>query len=198
MKKLLLLLIASPFAAFCQFSLTPTGLATQDESKYITYELEGLSKEFLYSSVKEFVIKSYKNPDLVLNEIENQSITIKGVQPRVVGVRYIKSKLDRKINGRDYALLYSIDYSITIHFKDDKLRFDIPDFTCFRNMDKGSKADLFLSSKKLGFMSNDDRIYDEDGNILEEGAKGHIESFFNDFTKLTIAYIKNRKSESDW
>ncbi len=200
MKKLyfLCLFLCITVLTNAQFILTSSGLVPKNDTtkNYIVYEYENIVKEDLYKKVLLFLQKTYRSPDDVINEIPYNSMVIKGFQSEKIGIRR-KSKADRKYLG-EYGVKYNISYNMTLKFKDNKIRIDIPTFECSRILSSGTKARLFLVGKK-GFLSDSHYIFSQkDGSIKEEATKKQIEQFFNVLCIQIKTSALENKQEDDW
>lgn len=201
MKRIILLITLTFITVLtrAQVLLSPDGLiSTVDQSKnYLVFEYDGISKNDLYKNLLLFVQKTYKSPDDVISEVPNESIAIRGFQPRLIGIPY-KSNLDKKLIGK-YAYTFDMSYNFVVHVKDNKIRVELPTFECYRILNGGTKARLLQVGKK-GFLSDDVFIYSEkDGKLKQEDAKSQIESFFNNLlTSLKDYPLIKHNEDLEW
>lgn len=180
-----------------QFVLTPSGLKVERDTDkdYVVYEYAGVNKTVLYKNTLLFIQKQFRSPKDVLNEIPDESITIHGIQPEKIGIPYA-NKLDRKLT-KGYASLYDVEYTITIRFKDEKIRIDTPDFECYKILNNGQKAMLYLIGNR-SFFSNDLYIYNAKNEELKwPEVKDQIEMFFNAFISALKESILTEESD-EW
>lgn len=100
------------------FSLQPDGtfLTEKDSSKYAVVEFEGKTKEELYKRLLSNINSLYKEPQKVLNTVENISINIRGYNKTIT---IDKSPLNGETN-------YSGYYNLIFKLKDGKVRIDAP------------------------------------------------------------------------
>ncbi|CAM1341760.1 DUF4468 domain-containing protein [Tenacibaculum aestuarii] len=179
MKKLtLLLLLISTVCFGQQFELTTDGFKN-DEKDYIVVEVPNKNALNLFNETKLFITENYKSAKEVMSVVEGEMITISG----------------RELNKirRNSFHVFDIDYSLTIKFKDGKVRFDAPTFklTTFThkhqvlhlNWDKGS-----LTGDNLG-------IYRK-GKLKSKKAKADLELFFN--TLIEAISKTYTKEVEDW
>lgn len=197
MKKYLFLLLAM-FAinANAQFKLTINGFVSEEDNSkdYLVYTFEGVSQEDLYVKVLSFVHKKFKNPDIVLNEIKNEMITITGMQEGCISVDKPK-----KILGNQYSFSggYDLEYSIPIQFKEGKIKVDAPNFEC-KGKSGGKNAYLVLSGSNGGFGTEvRTGLFKKNGEPSRENAIKMLEDYFNGFCEELVVFIKETSNE-EW
>lgn len=196
MKRIIILICVS-FSSFGQFTLLPSGLVIEGDpvGDFIVIDFKDIKQERLFNLTKEFINKNYKSPKDVLNDVQGESISLKGYQPGIIGVKPTKGKMSKGLYG-DFSVDYGLEYSIDFKFKDDRIRIDKPGFSTYRFFDTGGKGVLTLSEKPT-FGCNCHRIFDEKGNVIEVAAKNQIPGFFNGLIEKLEAYIKSEQKE-DW
>ena len=94
-----------------KFALQADGTMVANDKSYIVVEFPGKTKSELYSDILVSSSAMYVSPKDVLSVVENESITING---------YAKECLHYGMN------IVSVNYSITILFKDGKIRINSP------------------------------------------------------------------------
>lgn len=195
---IIILTISVCYNSFGQFELTKTGLTTTSNSvkDYIIYEYKEISQEDIYKGALQFIQSKYKHPKNVLNEIPSESIIIHGIQPDAIGIPY-KSKVDQKILGK-YSNFVTLKYSISLKFKDNKLRIDIPDFE-HNKVATNHTTGISLTGKMKKIFSSGIIIFDTDSDRVETDAKEQIEKFFNSFCfELNNFILTKIESDKDW
>jgi len=115
---LLFVLVACSLASYSQtkaiFELTPKGFVNKSDTtlNYIIQDYPGISKQDLYKRTLKYLSKQFTSPKDVLSLVENESITINAVEDRV------------PVKG--YSGRFTLNYTLTIEFKDNKLRIMAP------------------------------------------------------------------------
>lgn len=188
MKKYIGLLL---FTAFCsithaQFTLTPTGFVPTDhpENDYVVYEFKGKIQSELYRSVILFINATYNSPQDILSEVPEDMITIKGIEPNV-------AKLRR------YRNLFDLHYTLTLRFKDEKIRIDKPSYEC-SSIDEFGSSMITLTEKRGTKSPVLHRIFNpKNGKVEEENVKSQLETFFNDLSNRIINSVETG-AEADW
>jgi hypothetical protein len=200
MKKILFWLFMIPALSInAQFTLKPEGFvsSTDTTKQYVVFDYDSISQADLYKTVLLFINTTYKSPKDVLNEIPNETITLHGVQPNIIGIPR-KSSVDRKVLGK-YGAMYDIAYTVTVKFKDNKIRFDAPIFECSRFMKGGAKARLTLAGK-VGALSANHRVFNpQNGKVEDEDVKNQIENFFNSLCiMIKTSILINKRENEEW
>ena len=112
---LLSLLCFSAISAQAQFKATPDGVSTINGDQFYVVEISGKSADELYSAVETYIMTHFRNPDAVTNSAPSKLINLHAV--------YGDAFLAVKYMGNQFA---DVDMNLIIHFKDGKIRFDIP------------------------------------------------------------------------
>lgn len=96
------------------FELTPKGFINKSDTtlNYIIQDYPGISKQDLYKRTLKFLSKQFASPKDVLSLVDGESITINAIEDRVP----VKS----------YSGRFTLNYTLTIEFKDNKLRILAP------------------------------------------------------------------------
>tara|TARA_Y100001951_G_C11155205_1_gene191536 strand:+ start:122 stop:658 length:537 start_codon:yes stop_codon:yes gene_type:complete len=164
MKKLItLLLLSVATAAQAQFGLTPQGFTTADKKGYLVLEAEA-SQYDLYKATERYLHSIYTNPDKALSTIDGEMITIHAQQPQSVR--------RNKMHGFDMA------YSISLAFKDGKVKVDAPSVELTAFTDKLQTLGLQGSNSLNGSSLY---IWNNKGKLKSPLAKSDLEAFFNAF-----------------
>ncbi|MBN2571768.1 MAG: DUF4468 domain-containing protein [Ignavibacteriales bacterium] len=190
MKKiaLLIVLLFALTKTFAQnyFVLTEFGLRPAEDSnkEFIVFDKSGSQKE-LFNMIKSFVYSIFVSPKDVVSEIDSSMITINGISTNDVVAKKALGYLDITMN-----------YTITFHFKNGKIRVDNPSINKMTSESSSTLWQLTLT-KNDSYDSFRDRfvIFDKD-KIKAEPAKENIESFFNNFIEKAIKY--NTVKNEDW
>lgn len=168
----------SPSFAQNYFALTKSGLKPVNDlnKEFIIIEKLGTQKE-LFSTVKLFVYSFFVSPKDVVSEMDTTMITINGVSTKDVVAKKGFGYLNIKMN-----------YTITFHFKNGKIRVDNPSINTMTAESSSTFWQLTLT-KNDSYDSSRDRfaIFDND-KIKAEPAKENIETFFNNFIDKAIKY----------
>lgn len=186
MKKSLLLLLFIPHIINAQFSLTKDGfVSTEDTSKnFVVYSIDDASKEKLYANVLKYLTTTYKSAKDVLSKVDNEVITINAMQPKYINAKTLK---------------YDIRYTLTIHFKDGRIKIDAPEFECTtRAYNKPYR--LAMSGSNAGLGSEVvNGLFKKDGEPGLKKTVIEIENFFNTLsTNIAEAAEGNTNSNDDW
>ncbi len=169
--------------ANAQFTLTPDGLVPTDnpDMDYIVVPFEGQSAEELYNKAKVYLLSIYVDPKNVLSSVENSAITINGISENSIKI----------FKAKRYSGL-GINYTISIAFKDGKMRVNIPSIQKIF-FDNGAEFYITGNSFLLGGFI----VFSNNGKIQNEVAKESIEDFFNnDINNLVSAMNVNHTD--DW
>lgn len=114
--------LLSASVSFAQFKATPDGVATEDGKDFYVATIPNISSTQLYDATNAWVMKNFKNPNAVASKEPGKMISIHGVFTNA----FIAAK---RMLVTDYA---DVDLNITIYFKDEKIRFDIPQINNMR------------------------------------------------------------------
>lgn len=194
MKKLLFtmgLLLMLSMSAFAQgFTLTPNGFVnSEDETKnYVVVDMQGTQQE-LYRKVRAYLVSIYRSPKDVLSESEPDVITINGIESNAV---------QKKALGMS-AVSYDMNYTISIRFKDNRIRFDAPTFT-LADYNSGNKViRMLLQGKSNGGLGSEviNVIYNKKGVLKADYAKEALEKFFNNYITALKKGVENNVGD-DW
>jgi len=194
MKKLLVLntLMLCSVCSFSQnyFTLGESGLfpSANKDAKYIVIDKEGTQTE-LFNTIKSFVNNFFVSPKDVISEVNNDMITINGVSTKDIVAKKGFGYVDIKMN-----------YTIVFHFKDGKIRIDVPSINSMTGESRtlgGQLGSLYvLTYTKSDHIdgSRDRIIIFDKGKVKNQYAKDNIEQFFNNFIDKALKY-KNPTTE---
>lgn len=185
MKKIVLLMLVMMLSvsAMAQFTLTPAGLVNTDnvEQNFITMDFPGKTQAQLYSSALMYLNSIYVSPKEVLSVVDNNSITVNGVSESAI---YRKKSMTSTVSSFD------INYTITILFKDGKIRINNPSINRM-NIAGNYDSQFFV----VGFSGIG--VFNQKDKLLAEETKTSIEKFFN--TYVNDLKLGIEKSEAaDW
>ena len=108
-------LCLSILSAQAQFKATPSGISTITGDSFYVVDIKDKSAQELYSAVETYIMTTFRNPNAVENSTNSKLINIHAVFSKAfLGVKYF---------GNQYA---DVDMNLIIHFKDGRIRFDIP------------------------------------------------------------------------
>lgn len=180
---LLLLIITLPFASLSQtkgeFVLTPTGLVDKaDETKqFIVQDYPGETKEQLYKKTLLYFTKQFTSPKDVISKVENESITINAI--------------DDRIPVKGYSGSFDLNYTLTVEFKDNKLRIIAPSVNSITGYPNGNLI-------KIGVIGNpyNKTIFSEKGELKLEKTKQTIELIFKSWLVKIAIGIKDAKTDN--
>lgn len=175
MKKLLFfaLFVWAATTVKAQYTLTPNGLVNETGKEYLTFDFEGKTQTQLYSSVNMYLNSIFVSPKDVLSLVENNSIAING----------ITKDIHRPKSINDLTPTFTMNYTITIYFKDGRIRFDNPSVNKMYVTDNPGNEYFGAFTSK--------------GKLKHEKTKESIEKFFNDFiTEINQAITDNKAT--DW
>lgn len=179
-KTLLLLLVSISISAQQKFELTPQGFKNNSESN-IVIEIPQKTAAELFKKVKLHLTATYKSAKDVLSEVDNEMININAIA--------------RNSIRRNNMHVFDMNYTLTIRFKDDKIRIDAPNFTLTTFTTKSQTLHLIWTGMSLG--GSDLGIYGKDDKLKSEKAKEDLEAFFNNVILGIINASKSDKKD-DW
>ena len=197
MKKASLLLTFTVLAQLCfaqYFTLTPKGFLGENQSEYIVLDFPGAKQADLYKRVQGALISMYKDPKEVLSFIEGESITVNGYQPNAITNK-------RRANALAIAKAtyeYDLSYSLSIFFKDEKIRFNRPTFECRRWYEGGYKSNWATGWSYLPLVkqkNNTTGIFNNKGEIIAPDVIEDLNKYLNSLIKEILDKAQN---SNDW
>ena len=173
MKNIVLILLLSFNYGFAQEVLSP--VISIMGIKPIAVEVDGKSSEEIYSSVKKWVLQSYKNPEEVLKvDLPNEQIRVNGYKPSMYS--------GYGLGNREFPV--DVEYSLIIDIKEGRYRFS---FEIIKEI--GSD---WMSSRPITI------FFKKDGSI-RKGAEPQIKSMNNSLSLMNMdiynAIMGNSKDE---
>lgn len=179
----------SQFSYAQYFTLTSNGfVSSKDKTDYIVIDKPNTKKNELYRNVLSALSSMYKDPKEVLSLAENESITINGYEPKSLAV---KQKTNYLQIGKS-TIEYDLSYSITMLFKDDKIRINRPSFEARKwNSNTGYYEYLVLNETN----KNKNSIYNKKKEVDYPDAISGLENHFN---KLIQEILEKSNNINNW
>jgi len=182
MKKLLIIATILCFAQVCiaqHFTLTPEGFVSENKSNYTVVNVPNVKQADLYKNAVNAISSMYKDPKKVLSLVEGESITVRGYEENAI---QFKDKLSPIQIGKA-TVKYDISYTITMLFKDGRIRLNAPTFECRRWIESQRYTSgwgyLHLKRQK----SSQTGIYDQKGKIISQEAYDAVNTYLNALLK---------------
>ena len=197
MKRLITLFILLCIArvSFGQyFTLTPQGFLSADQKEYVVIDMPGIKQPDLYKKVFSALTTIYNNPKEALSVVDGESITISGYEKNAIISKWRGSPIH--ISKSTYK--YDLEYSLSILFKDDKIRFNRPSFTCKRWYEGGYRQGWESGWSTLPIVKGKKQnagIFDLQGQVISQEAYDGLNTYFNDLLQLIV---EKSKSLNDW
>lgn len=159
-----------------EFSLMSDGTMQALDKSYIVVEFPDKTKSDLYSDVLFAVSSLYASPKDVLSTSENESITING---------YAKDCLHYGMN------VMSIHYSITMLFKDGKVRVNSPQVVSI--VFDGGK----ISTNFVGWLKTQNFFVNGEVNTKPNKVKV-VEEYNRKMNSLIYSILNYKQVQEDW
>lgn len=161
MKKMILSIAACllcSVAAQAQFVLTPQGFFnSEDQSKdYYVMECPGLSQTELFMKAEVFLALKYE----VSRDIGRESMLISGVAPQAVVNKA----------GSIFAAHYDLLFSMTLNFKDNRIRVMYPVVNSIKAQSSGTRSETQVS-----------KIKNNDGEVIGSEEREVKVPYYNEF-----------------
>lgn len=165
------------------FILQPDGIMLTNEGKdFQIINYEGESQEIIYNKLLMGVSSIFNDPKTVISKVENQIISISGIQ----GVNWI-------VGGMLGTVRVDFHYVLEFHIKDNRVKVDSPYFTMLSFSSGGTQSDIggWLVSHK---------IFTKDGqpNMKKENNYKFYNDVNESFSKLTSTILNYTETEEDW
>lgn len=180
----LMILLSAQFMS-AQFRVTKDGLETDTGEDFYVVSIDGKTANELFTSAKAFFSTQFRNPDAVLNSIENEMITIHG---------FFKDAFPCKkwFGIQHYA---DVDMNVSMYFKNNKIRIDIPSLNQMRCNSLGTSTENY---RDVVFVSGGNiKMFNKDGKVKNEQAVNGLTAFVNNFINELIQYVKQGEN-NDW
>lgn len=184
------LTMLAPLSFAQYFTLTSNGFLSADKNNYTVVDFPNTTKSNIYKNVLNALNTMYKDPKKVLTVVEGESITINGYEENVIPHRAKSNPI--QIGKTNYE--FDLSYTISILFKDNKMRINSPTFECRRwmTMDYSAKwTYLTLNKDKKSKAS----IYNKENEISAQDSYDALNKHFN---SLITEIVKKSKTVNDW
>lgn len=181
----LLISLILPMLANAQFALTPEGFKTEDDKNYYVVNIDGSQSE-LFTKAKSAITQLYVSAKDAATFSEPDVISIHGTTDKI------------KIKDGPLKTNLTMSYSISILFKEGKMRFNSPDVLSLYSYNKGRNVNLYLGCGRGPGLNDFGYIFKKDGKIRNGLAKESLDNFFNNLIKSIIDKIQNPTVEEDW
>lgn len=184
MKKIfqLLLVLCLPVAAHAQyFELTSDGFvnASDPSKKYVVLEFPDNDQKQAYDKVDQyFQSVTERSYDVVRVPNDRISATATDKIEALAGI---------------FKRPYDTQYTLTIRFKDGRIRIDAPSIDQMSAED--GKLRLYPTEPQKGVDAY--FIFGKDGKVKNNPGKENLEEFFNDFVNEIIAVFKTSDGQDD-
>lgn len=192
-----MLLTFAAFTPLCfaqYFTLTPKGFLTENQAEYVVLDFPNVNQAELYKRVQRALVSMYKDPKEALSFIEGESITVNGYQPDAISNK-------RRANALAVAKAtykYDLSYSLSILFKDEKIRFNRPTFECRRWYEGGYKSNWATGWSYLSLVkekNNTAAIFSNKGELIAPDVVEQLNHYLNSLIKEILDKSQNT---NDW
>ena len=174
--------------AFAQyFTVTPNGFISEKKEQFVIIEIPDQKQEVLYKNVLSALSTMYSNPKEALSLVEGQSITITAYETDVI---IDKLKLS--------TLKYDLSYTLSIQFKDGKIRYNSPAFECRRwtkNAYDQGRVSGWTTLPLVKTKGVKWAIFDKNGEIISPSAYDGLNKYFN---SLIGEIIRKSNTANNW
>lgn len=163
-----------------KFELMPSGTFASVEDKvtnYLIFDFEGVPKEQIYSKALIALNSMYVSPKDVLSTVENEIISINGIGTESILARIMGMKFS-----------YNISYTMTLKFKDGKLRVDTPSINSITHPNPSA-------TRPVIYVPRD--IFNKKDEVKNEETKVSIEDFFNNLVNQMLSNMTT-STDSNW
>jgi hypothetical protein len=185
MKKVFLFIsiILLSISTKAQFKAVVGSIATEDGKDFYVVDISGKKAPELYKAVNSYINDKFKNSNAVMGKKENEMINLHELCEKAFICRAVLGK----------AIYANVDMNLTMYFKDDKIRFNIPVINSMKiNGDKG----------EVKFSSGTSLLVEKDINMFKvNGEPKPVADAFNKFLNGTIndiiKYLK-KSPDTNW
>ena len=193
MKNLLMafgFMLASQLTFGQYFTITPNGFVSDKKEQFVVIEMPKEKQAVLYQNFLAGLSTIYKNPKEVLSLVEGQSITITAYEEKVITnkVRLVLTQIGKT------TLKYDVSYTLSIQFKDGKIRINSPIFECRRwyydSYSQGWKTLPLVETKGVK-----GSVFDKKGEIVSQESYDGLNKHFN---TLIEEIIQKSKTANNW
>lgn len=171
---------------FAQFTASKDGVKTIDGKDFYVVDIEGKTAQELFDNVESYIIANFKNPDAVSNKQTGKMINIHGIYPQAF--------VCKRVLGVD--IFADVDMNLVIYFKDNKVRFDIPNINSMYFNDEHQ----VMFSGGISIMGDGDiNMFKKNGKINKKDCVNNFNKFLNGFISQICDYLKgNNPTNEDW
>lgn len=177
---LLLALLLASLTVKAQFTVSPQGIINETGKDYVVYEFEGKTQQELFTATNVALHAMYVSPKDVLSIVENNSITINGVNPDIWRDRNMMSTVPS----------LTMNYTIVVEFKDGRIRIMNPTINRLIVPVSGTETTSYNGSEYLGYLFKNDKAKHPKTNAS-------IESSLNSLVNKIMSSITDQKKE-EW
>lgn len=180
---LIIITFCSFSTAHAQFELTPKGFVDRSnpEKDYLVLTIDGKSKADLYKQSLIFLNKLYASPKDVISAVDGEVITINGIEKDAI--------------RRTAMHKFSINYTITLEFKDGKIKATASSFK-LTSYAAGHQQIMHLTYSGFSMDGSDFGIFGKKGDLKYEKTKSDLENFFNIYLDNLKSHLN--KPSQDW
>ena len=196
MKRLIVMLVVAAMASTSfaqQFVLTPLGFrdAADTSKNYVVIEKPGIAADVLQKNTISILDKIYnKAEDAIISE--PGKITIKTRHPNQINFG--------RILGTPIAIFW-LNYSITIQFKDGKIRVDDPSASLKGDVEPATqKKQVVFYSTQLYRKAVDEQpyyLFSDKGKNMSKYTTDQLEKIFNDLV-AQVTTVKAEAADDNW
>ena len=168
-----------------KFVLTSEGFRNDsDQTKdYIVLQFPEKSQADLYKAVLIFANSSFVSAKDVVSKVDNESISINGFAKKAV----------RRTNSH----VFDLNYTLTIQFKDGKIRIASPSINKISTIST-KYQEMYLKGATDALSGDYFSIYNKKGELKLEKAKEDLETYFNSLISKIEQAIKTENNKKDW
>lgn len=196
MKRIFVMLVVAAMAATTfaqQFVLTPLGFrdAADTSKNYVVIEKPGISADLLQKNTLSILDKIYNKPeDAIISE--PGKITIKAKHPNQIHYG--------RILGTP-AAIFILNYSVTIQFRDGRVRVDDPSTTFLGHVDNTMQKRWVMFYSQEVMQKEVDQypcfLFSKNGKNTSKYASDQLEKIFNDLI-AQVASLKAEVVDDNW
>lgn len=157
-------------------------MLTKEGKDFYIIQYEGKSQEIIYNQLLVSVSSIFNDPKTVISKVENQLISISGIQ----GV-------DWNVGGMLGTIRVNFHFVLKFHIKDNRVKVDSPYFTMLSFSSGGTQSNIggWLVSHK---------IFTKDGqpNIKKEKNYEFYNNVNKTFSTLITSLLNYTETQEDW
>jgi hypothetical protein len=176
------------------FTLPPNGFVSAEKKAYLIVDVPAAKQAELYKNTLSALSTMYNSPKEVLSLVDGESISLHAYEKQVITD---KVKSSNPLKGK-ITYKYDLSYTLSIQFKDGKIRFNSPTFECKRWYENGYSQGWTSGWTSLPLVKTNDvkwAVFNENGAILSEEAFEGLNKFFNSLFK---EIIEKSKTANKW